>query len=67
VKTDQRARLIKWAGTSTRTRAVFYSQIFTKIVPLNLQAEVKATVAQNNDEPRQALERILTRIVEQRR
>ena len=58
--------LIKWAGTSTRTRHRLLCTNLRKIVPFNVQAEVQA-VAQNNDEPRQALQQILMRLIEQRR
>jgi hypothetical protein len=59
--------LIKWAQTNTRTRSIFYSQLYAKLIPLNVQADVDATIEQHNETPaQQALELILTRLLAER-
>jgi hypothetical protein len=57
------AGLIKWARTSAHARSVFYTQLYSKLIPLTVQGQVNTAVDDDGRRAAEAIELALTKLV----
>lgn len=58
--------LIKWAKENKTNRMIFYTQIYTKLIPVTVQGAIEANVTHNDAQSAAVLERILTGLIAER-
>lgn len=59
--------LIKWAKKTATNRAIFYSQIYTKLIPVTVAANIDVTQNDSGQQFAEALERTLLSLIAERR
>ena len=52
--------MLAWAKTH---KTVFYTSIYPRLIPVQVQGHIEATVTESNDASRQFLEHLLLRII----